>query len=129
VPEIARAQDAKSEDVSISFVGVESEARANLDQKIRALRWGVGVSTAAIPIGTVSFLWGAAACSVNGIFEDGDCSRGQNAAIGIGIGLMLVGTAGMVASAILLRRRKQERKDLQAARRLHWSHASGTFVF
>ena len=129
VSKVAHAQDAEGQQVSVSYVRVESEAPADLDRKIRALRWGVGVSTAAIPIGMASFLGGGAACSVNGIFVDKGCSTGQSAAIGIGIGLMVAGTAGMIASAILLRRRKQERKDLYAARRLNWSHASGSFVF
>jgi Trk-type K+ transport system membrane component len=57
------------------------------------------------------------------------CSTGQRAVGGIGIALMILGTAGMITSAVLLRRRKQERKRLHASRRLHWNHASGSFVF
>jgi hypothetical protein len=114
-------------------VGVQPEAPADLDRRIRALRWGVGVSTAAIPIGAAFFFGGAAACLANDVgnlfVSNQGCSTGQRAVGGIGIALMILGTAGMITSAVLLRRRKQERKRLHASRRLHWNHASGSFVF
>jgi hypothetical protein len=131
VPDLARAQDGVSDGaIVLDDPSVQREdGGEDLDRKIRSLRWGVATSAVAIPLGTGLFLGGAASCSVNGIFSDPSCSTGQKAAMGIGVGLMIAGTAGMIASAILLRRRKQERKRLQTARRLHWDDASGSFVF
>ena len=131
VPNLARAQDGVSDGaIVLDDPSVQREdGGEDLDRKIRSLRWGVATSAVAIPLGTGLFLGGAASCSVNGIFSDPSCSTGQKAAMGIGVGLMIAGTAGMIASAILLRRRKQERKRLQTARRLHWDDASGSFVF
>jgi hypothetical protein len=131
VPDLAHAQAAVGDEAGVSYrAAVETKAPGeDLDRKIRALRWGVATSTVAIPLGTGLLLGGAASCSVNDIFSDPACSAGQKAAMGIGVGLMIAGTAGMIASAILLRRRKQARKRLQTARRLHWGDASGSLVF
>ncbi|MEM7135220.1 MAG: hypothetical protein AAF500_01505 [Myxococcota bacterium] len=108
---------------------VESSAPGeDLDRKIRALRWGVALSTVSIPLGMGLFLGGAAACFGTGIFGD-SCTGGENAMISLGIVFMIAGTAGMITSAILLRRRKQERRGLHASRRLRWSYESGAFVF
>lgn len=107
---------------------VESSAPGeDLDAKIRGLRWGVGISTVAIPLGAGLLVGGAAAC-VGDLFGDG-CTTGQTAMISLGIVFMIAGTGGMIASAILLRRRKLERKGLHADRRFRWSQDKGAFVF
>ncbi len=131
VPDLAHAQDAVGDEAAATDgASVESEARKDdLHRKIRALRWGVAASTIAIPLGTAMWVGGAASCVANGLFSNRNCSAGQKATIGIGVSLSVAGTAGMIASAILLRRRKQERKGQLSARRLHWSDASGSFVF
>jgi len=130
VPNPAHAQAAVGDEAEVSYrAAVETKAPGeDLDRKIRALRWGVATSTVAIALGGGSLFGGAASCAA-GLFSEPSCSAGQKAATGIGIGLMIAGTAGMIASAILLRRRKQERKRLQTAGRLQWHGASGALVF
>ncbi|MEM7435137.1 MAG: hypothetical protein AAF436_08295 [Myxococcota bacterium] len=126
----AHAQDTPGDEAGV-FEGSSVESSApgeDLDRKIRALRWGVALSTVSIPLGMGLFLGGAAACIGTGIFGD-NCTGGETAMISLGIVFMIAGTAGMITSAILLRRRKQERRGLHANRRLRWSYESGAFVF
>lgn len=126
----ARAQDDGDEPGVYEDAPVETSASGgDLDRKIRALRWGVATSTVAIPLGAGLLFGGALACFGTEFLSTDRCTSGQIALQGIGIALMIAGTGGMIASAILLRRRKQERKGLRAARKLQWSYTKGAFVF
>lgn len=126
----AHAQDGAASEAGVfEDAPVESSAPGeDLERKIRALRWGVAISTVAIPLGVGLLLGGAGACLGNNILGS-DCTTGQVAAQGIGIAFMVAGTAGMITSAILLRRRKRERMGLHADRRLRWSYTKSAFVF
>ena len=126
----ASAQDGTGSEAGV-FEGAPVESSApgeDLDRKIRSLRWGVALSSVAVPLGAGLFIGGAVACEVDGVFGSG-CTTGEAAAQGIGIAFMGLGTAGLITSAILLRRRKLERRGLHANRRFHWSTEQHRWVF
>ncbi|MEM9727438.1 MAG: hypothetical protein AAF997_02555, partial [Myxococcota bacterium] len=120
---VAQAQGDETGNQAGVFEGAQVESSApgeDLERKIRALRWGVALSSVAVPLGAAFLVGGSVACDITGIFDE-SCSPGEVALQGIGISLMIAGTGGLIASAILLRRRKLEQRGLHAERRLRFS--------
>jgi hypothetical protein len=105
--------------------------------RVKRARIGLGVSALSTVIGIAlsSVAWASVAWG-NSICFLGDCSvEGWVAPVGYtGAVLVAGGVAGMIASGILLRRRKRDRDSLREARygrphRVQWDLARSRLVF
>lgn len=111
-----------------------ARTRAEMERRVKAARVGVGVSAVTLVLGAVIAGAGAAA-SINRSFSSTPPdTSGADAAVWAGTALVGVGGVSMIATGILLGKRKRKLRDLQEAhyttpRRLQSDLANSRLVF
>ena len=107
-----------------------------MDVRVRRAKIGIGSSAAAVLAGGMFFGFGFGESFQLGecLFDCPPTPKRYDVYLWTGTALMVGGFAGMVASGILLRRRKRDRDSLREARygrsqRVQWDLESSRFVF
>lgn len=133
-PALQLELDATGVEVSPLAASVAAaRAHAEMERRVQAARVGVGFSAVTLVLGAVIAGAGAAVAVNRDLGTPPDTSSGH-AAVWVGTALVGVGGVSMIATGIVLGKRKRKLRELQRAhygtpRRVQWDLAQSRLVF